>query len=81
VTGFLRSQLLMGADGSRVSYFDVSFAEEYGSEEYVVDEAEEDESRYSSGEDIRVRRKKRHKRLRITFSVMKMTNSCVFRFT
>jgi hypothetical protein len=46
-----------------------------------VDEAEEDESRYSSGEDIRVRRKKRHKRLRITFSVMKMTNSCVFRFT
>lgn len=59
VTASLRSQALMGA---RVSYFGVSGTEELENEEYVVDEAEDDGSRDSSGEDVKVTRKKRPKR-------------------
>ena len=70
-TAFLFSQLVMRASSSGVSYFGVSGAEYTENEEYGADEAEEGGSWDSSGEDIKVTRKKRHKRWHITLCITK----------
>lgn len=64
----------MEANASRVSYLVVCGAEDYENDEYIVDEVEEEEAGYSSGESIRVTRKKRHKRLHLNLQILKVTN-------
>jgi len=53
-----------------VSYLNVCGAEDYENDEYIGDEAEEEEAGYSSGEGIRVTRKKRYKRLDLNLRIL-----------